>query len=46
MPGEPPLSGNYFIEVPASNQSAQKLATFRAIAQRDYGIEDIIFLIE
>ena len=23
MPGEPPLSGNYFIEVPASNQSAQ-----------------------
>ena len=44
MPGEPPLSGNYFIEVPASNQSAQKIGYIqKAIAQRDYGIEDIIF---
>ncbi len=47
MPGEPPLSGDYFIEVPTSNQSAQKLASFRAIAQSsEYGITDIIFLAE
>lgn len=46
MPGEPPLSGKYYIEIPASNQSAQNLQDFRNIAKNDYGIEDILFLEE
>jgi hypothetical protein len=46
MPGEPPLSGDYFLEIPASNQTASKLADFRKIAQNEFGIKDIIFLAE
>lgn len=46
LPGEPPLSGKYFLEIPASNQSAQNLTSFRNIAKNEYGIEDIIFLAE
>lgn len=45
MPGEPPLSGKYYLEVPASNASAAKLADYLTIA-KSYGIEDIIFLVE
>jgi len=45
MPGEPPLSGKYFLEIPASNQSASKLSDYLNIA-KGYGIEDILFLVE
>lgn len=49
MPDEPPLSGRYFLEIPASNQTAQKLESFSIIA-REYGQEnggiEIIFLNE
>jgi len=45
MPGEPPLSGKYYIEIPVSNQSSSKLADYLNIA-KGYGIEDIIFLAE
>lgn len=44
LPGEPPLSGNYFLEIPLSNQNASNLSRFREIA-REYGI-DILFLAE
>lgn len=46
LPGEPPLSGKYFIEIPETNKFAGNLEAFRKIAQDDYGSEDIIFLAE
>jgi hypothetical protein len=47
MPGEPPLSGDYYIEIPNSNLNATKLNAFRAIAQSaEFNIKDIIFLSE
>ena len=46
MPGEPPLSGKYYLEIPMSNKTAQNLQNFKNIAKNDYGIEDIIFMIE
>ena len=49
MPGEPPLSGKYCLEIPASNQTAKKLESFKKIA-KEYGKEnggiEIIFLTE
>ena len=49
MPGEPPLSGKYYLEIPSSNQIAQKLESFKSIA-KEYGADnggiEIIFLVE
>ena len=45
LPNEPPLSGKYYLEIPSTNQTANKLLEFKKIA-KDYGIEDIIFLNE
>lgn len=49
LPGEPPLSGKYYLEIPSSNQLAQKLETFKTIAKeygKDNGGIEIIFLNE
>ena len=50
MPGQPPLSGKYYLEIPASNQSANNLEKFKAIAQEygadNYGGIEVIFLSE
>jgi hypothetical protein len=49
LPNEPPLNGKYYLEIPASNQNAQKLEQFKKIAS-EYGKENdginIIFLNE
>lgn len=46
LPGAPPLSGKYYLEIPASNLNANNLNNFLNIAKTEYGIEDILFLVE